>query len=659
MNYNLIALTIVAFISASCAEQAANETIVQVPFNKVTLGDGFWKDRMETELAVTVPFSLSKCDLAIDRFVKCLDYLDGKSIDPPVPHRFISSDMYKVLEGAAYSLMIQPNPEIEAKIDYVADLISKVQRPDGYLYISHICGNPITSEMGEKPYSYVLHSHELYNMGHLYEAAVAYYQATGKTNLLKIAEKSAKHINHVFFEGDPAYNDGKPVNQAPGHEELELALCKLYKCTGNKLYLGMAKKFLDIRGVTYIPNGQGVNSPEYSQQHLPVAQQMEVAGHSVRAGYLYTGMAQVDALTGNNEYGKALSSIWDNLVSTRMHITGGLGAVRDIEGFGSEYELPNKMAYDETCAAVSNVFFNEGLFLATGDAKYLDIAEVSIFNNALAGISLSGDRFFYVNPLESDGKFEFNHGATTRTEWFDCACCPPNISRLILQMPGYMYSYSDKNVYLTLYGSSSTTVPLKNNEVGIVQKSGYPFDGKVSLTLNPAKTGEFSLHLRIPTWAGKDEFMPGGLYKYINSKSDGIELYVNGEAAKYEMVKGFAVVKRVWNTGDNVELTLPMDVRYVECDERVVDNRNTIAVTRGPLVYCAEEADNGLPVQTLAIDPKASSSASVSVFTSGILEGIDYITCPGNQSITMIPYYAWSNRDPDKTMAVWIKNNVK
>ena len=659
MNYNLIALTIVAFISASCAEQAANETIVQVPFNKVTLGDGFWKDRMETELAVTVPFSLSKCDLAIDRFVKCLDYLDGKSIDPPVPHRFISSDMYKVLEGAAYSLMIQPNPEIEAKIDYVADLISKVQRPDGYLYISHICGNPITSEMGEKPYSYVLHSHELYNMGHLYEAAVAYYQATGKTNLLKIAEKSAKHINHVFFEGDPAYNDGKPVNQAPGHEELELALCKLYKCTGNKLYLGMAKKFLDIRGVTYIPNGQGVNSPEYSQQHLPVAQQMEVAGHSVRAGYLYTGMAQVDALTGNNEYGKALSSIWDNLVSTRMHITGGLGAVRDIEGFGSEYELPNKMAYDETCAAVSNVFFNEGLFLATGDAKYLDIAEVSIFNNALAGISLSGDRFFYVNPLESDGKFEFNHGATTRTEWFDCACCPPNISRLILQMPGYMYSYSDKNVYLTLYGSSSTTVPLKNNEVGIVQKSGYPFDGKVSLTLNPAKTGEFSLHLRIPTWAGKDEFMPGGLYKYINSKSDGIEVYVNGEAAKYEMVKGFAVVKRVWNTGDNVELTLPMDVRYVECDERVVDNRNTIAVTRGPLVYCAEEADNGLPVQTLAIDPKASSSASVSVFTSGILEGIDYITCPGNQSITMIPYYAWSNRDPDKTMAVWIKNSVK
>ncbi len=287
------------------------------------------------------------------------------------------------------------------------------------------------------------------------------------------------------------------------------------------------------------------------------------------------------------------------------------------------------------------------------------MAEVSIFNNALAGISLSGDRFFYVNPLEADGKFKFNHGAATRTEWFDCACCPPNISRLILQMPGYMYAHSDNDIYLTLYGSSSTTIPLGNTEVGITQKSGYPFDGNVSLTLDPAKSGEFTLHLRIPTWAGGDEFMPGGLYRYTTPESGRIELRVNGQAAEYEMVRGFAVVKRVWNKGDNVELVLPMDVKYVKCDERVADNLNTTAVTRGPLVYCAEEADNGVPVQTLTIDPQASSSAAVSAFESGILDGIDYITCPGNQTITMIPYYAWSNRDSDKTMRVWIKNSEK
>lgn len=656
MNHKIITLVALAIAAVSCGDGTEIEAIRQIPFNKVTLGDGFWKGRMETEIAVTVPFSLTECNKAIERFEKCLAYLEGKSEELPIPHRFISSDMYKVLEGAAYSLMLQPNPEIEAKIDYVADLISKVQRPDGYLYISHICGNPIVSEMGEKPYSFVVHSHELYNMGHLYEAAVAYYQATGKTNLLEIAEKSAKHINHVFFEGDPNYNDGKPVNQAPGHEEIELALCKLYKCTGNQLYLDMAKKFLEIRGVTYVPQGEGTMAPDYAQQHLPVAQQREVAGHAVRAGYLYTGMAQVDALTGENQYEEALTAIWDNLVSTRMHITGGLGAVRDIEGFGAEYQLPNKMAYDETCAAVANVFFNEGLFLATGDAKYIDMAEVSIFNNALAGISLSGDRFFYVNPLESDGQFAFNHGSATRAEWFDCACCPPNISRLILQMPGYMYSYSDKDIYLTLYGSSTTTIPLKKTDVEVIQESGYPFDGKVSVTLNPEKSQEFSLRLRIPTWAGNDEFMPGGLYTYRNAEHGDIQLSVNGQVADYEMIDGFAVITRVWKAGDNVELDLPMDVRYVKCDERVADNLNTTAVTRGPLVYCAEEVDNGVPVQTLTIDSEASSSAETSTFTSGILNGIDYITCPGNQPVKMVPYYAWSNRDSGRTMMVWIRN---
>lgn len=653
MRRNHLTLFAVLMAAATACSGPVQE-IRQVPFNEVNISGGFWKDRMETELRTTVPFSLEHCAEAIGRFEKCVDFVEGRSSELPQPHRFISSDMYKVLEGAAYSLMLESNPEIEAKIDYVADLIARAQRPDGYMYISHICGNPYPDEMGEKPYTYVIHSHELYNMGHLYEAAVAYYQATGKTNLLDIAIKSARHINHVFFEGDPNYNDGKPVMQAPGHEEIELALCKLYKVTGDRLYLDMAKKFLDIRGITFIPDGDGVNSPEYAQQHLPVTEQREVAGHSVRAGYLYTGMAQVDALTGKNDYSEALNAIWDNLVSKKMHITGGLGACRSTEGFGADYELPNRDAYDETCAAVANVFFNEGMFLASGDAKFLDIAELSLFNNALAGINLAGDRFFYVNPLEADGEWGFNHGHKGRAEWFGCACCPPNISRLILQAPGYMYAYDSGSIFLTLYAGSSTSIPMKGTKVALEQKTDYPFSGSVQLKVNPARSCRFSLKLRIPTWVGNGNFIPGGLYTYQDKCDDAVIIKVNGEDVECAVADGFAVIDRKWQSGDVVDLELPMPVRYVSCDEHVVNNRNCTAVTRGPVVYCAEEADNSCGVQELTIKP--CSDASVSAFKDGALKGIPAIRCQGSRPVTLIPYFAWDNRGDAQTMTVWLRN---
>lgn len=372
---------------ASAAPEKKAGTITPVPFNEVTLTGGFWADRMRTELDVTVPFSVSQCGPAVERFRRCAAYMRGEETELPEPHRFISSDLYKVMEGVAYSLMARRDAKLEAFMDETIGLIGASQQADGYLYISHICHNPSIPDMGDRPYSLLNYSHELYNVGHLYEAAVAYYQATGKRSLLDIAIRNARHVNRVFFEGDPDYNGGKPVMQAPGHEEIELALCKLYRVTGDGLYLEMAKRFLDIRGVTFRPDGEGVLAPSYAQQHLPVAEQMEPVGHAVRAAYLYTAMAQVDALTGRNDYERALRSIWTNLVSTRMHITGGLGAVAGMEGFGSEYELPNKTAYDETCAAVGNVFFNQGMFLSSGKAEYLDVAEVSIFNNALAGIS--------------------------------------------------------------------------------------------------------------------------------------------------------------------------------------------------------------------------------------------------------------------------------
>lgn len=652
MNRNYITLC-AALTAAVAACTSPVQEIRQVPFNEVSIDGGFWKGRMETELRTTVPFSLDHCAEAIERFEKCVAFVEQRSSELPETHRFISSDMYKVLEGAAYSLMLESNPEIEAKIDYVADLIARAQRPDGYLYISHICGNPNPDEMGDKPYTYVIHSHELYNMGHLYEAAAAYYQATGKTNLLDIAVKSAKHINHVFFEGDAAYNDGKPVMQAPGHEEIELALCKLYKVTGEKLYLDMAKKFLDIRGVTFIPDGEGVNAPEYAQQHLPVTEQREVAGHAVRAGYLYTGMAQVDALTGKNDYSTALNAIWENLVSKKMHITGGLGACRATEGFGADYELPNKDAYDETCAAVANVFFNEGMFLASGDGKFLDIAELSLFNNALAGINLAGNRFFYVNPLEADGEWGFNHGHAGRAEWFGCACCPPNISRLILQTPGYMYAYDDKSIYLTLYAGSSTSIRMKGTDVALEQTTEYPFSGDVTIKVSPAKSSRFALKLRVPTWAGNGNFIPGGLYTYRDECNDVINIKVNGSPVRFAITDGFAVIDRKWGTGDIVELNIPMPVRYVACDEHVEDNRNSTAVTRGPVVYCAEEADNG-STENLAIRPCAD--ASISIVENGVLKGIPAIKCQGKSPVTLIPYFAWDNRGDSQSMTVWLRN---
>lgn len=637
-------------VLAGCSTE--KEQIIPVPFNQVTLTDGFWKQRMETEIKVTVPFSVEQSEPAVERFRRASAFLAGKPTELPEPHRFISSDLYKVMEGVAYSLMIEPNEDLEKFMDETSDLIAASQKEDGYLYISHICGNPYPEEMGEKPYTYIVHSHELYNVGHLYEAAVAYYQATGKDKLLNVAIKNAKHVNKVIFEGgDPNYNEGKPIMQAPGHEEIELALCKLYRVTNDPLYLNMAKKFLEIRGVTYRPEGEGVMAPTYAQQHAPVKEQKEAVGHAVRAAYLYTAMAQVDALTGLDDYGTALNSIWENLVTTRMHITGGLGAVAGMEGFGAQYELPNLTAYNETCASVGNVFFNHGMYLASGDAKYLDIAELSLFNNSLAGINLNGDRFFYVNPLEADGVKRFNQGHGGRSKWFGCACCPPNISRLILQVPGYMYAYSKDNVYLTLYGGSQTTVPLHHANVKLNQVSDYPLDGNVKVEVNPEKEMSFGMYLRIPTWARSEEFVPGGLYPFKKQRKEDIVVKVNTQPVKYKIDKGFAVIDRKWKAGDVVELELPMPVRQVKCIPEVKDNMGRMAVTRGPLVYCAEEIDNNVPVQRLFWGDVDESQATETTITSGILQGLEQVNLAG---ISLIPYYAWCNRGDNRTMQVWI-----
>ncbi|MBB6463652.1 glycoside hydrolase family 127 protein [Flammeovirga kamogawensis] len=669
----LISLAVVTGCKTTFGDSAASKNdypVVPVPFNKVKMTDEFWQPRLVTERDVTVPFSLKNGQEAIDRLKMCGDFRLGKSEDKPSPHRFISSDLFKVMEGAAYSLMTYPNEELEVELDSIIDLIGNAMQDDGYLYISHTCGNPNLNEMGEKPYSWLVHSHELYNVGHMYEGAVAYYEATGKDRWLKMAEKNAQHVNKVFFVGgDPNYNDGKPINQAPGHQEIELALCKLYRATNNELYLDMAKKFLDIRGVTYTVDGTGVMSPTYGQQHAPVAKQFEPAGHAVRAAYQYCAMADVDALTGRSDYKQALDSIWDNLVNTRMHITGGLGAVHGIEGFGAEYELPNKDAYNETCAAVSNVFFNHRMFLLTKDAKYLDIAELSLFNNALAGINLAGNAFFYVNPLEADGISTFNHGVADRAKWFGCACCPPNISRMILQAPGYMYAHTDKDIYLSLYAGSEAEIPLADGSVNVIQDTKYPFSGDVKVEVIPEKeTQEFAFKLRIPTWAKGKNYVPGKLYPFITENKGEVTVKVNGKTVDYDVEQGFAVINREWTKGDVLELSLPMEARYVDSFDKIEANEHRVAVVKGPLVYCAEEPDNDVKIQNLFVPSTALATIGKTAnINQGVLEGIPSIQIKGKQviddknakdkGINLIPYYAWSNRGAGKTMSVWLPDN--
>ncbi len=648
---------------------SAGYLLIPVPFNKVHLEDQFWKPRLETQAKTLVPFALEKTQPAVDNLRKTAEYLKGNKDDLPFPHRFIASDLYKVMEGASYLLMDNRNPKLEKQLDDIIDIIAAAQQPDGYLYEAHITGVSKDHEqftgggMGDKPYSWVVHSHELYNMGHMYEAAIAYFQATGKDKWLKVAEKNAQHINRVFFEGDPNYNNGVPVNQAPGHEELELALAKLYRITNNTLYLDMAKKFLDIRGITYVPEGEGVMAPTYAQQHKPVAMQDEAVGHAVRAAYLYTGMADVGALKGTNEYDQALNSIWHNIVDTKMHITGGLGAVHGIEGFGAAYELPNKEAYNETCAAVGNVFFNFRMFLLTQDAKFVDVAEIALLNNALAGTNLEGNKFFYVNPLEADGHTAFNDGNPGRSPWFNTACCPSNLARLIPQVSGMMYAFTDDEIYVALYGSNSTSIALKGGNVGLKQEANYPFDGNIAINLNLDIPQEFKLKLRIPTWTRPSQFVPGELYDYTTASEEQWEVKVNGVGIAVELDKGFAIIDRKWQQGDKVELLLPMPVRFNTAIEQVEADRNRMAITRGPLVYCAEGIDNGEDVQVFFLNGTPDPTlVKTSLFESGELKDILKIEIPAHKlsgakdvsgKLTMIPYYAWDNRG-DGSMIVWI-----
>lgn len=646
---------------AVCAEYP----LKPVSYNDVEMTSDFWRPRMITQRETLVPWAFERTEPGVVHLQAAADFLKGKQVEDHRAHRFIDSDLYKVMEGAAYLLQLERDPELEAKMDRIIAVIGEAQEENGYLYPSHTTKVGTSKNMmGDSPYTFVVHSHELYNVGHLYEAAVAYFETTGKDKLLKIAEKSAQHVNRVVFEGDPKYNGGKPIRQAPGHQEMELALVKLYRVTGNRLYLDMARKFLEIRGVTYVPDGEGVMSPTYAQQHAPVLKQSEAVGHAVRATYLYSAMADVGTLTGEKGYAEALDRIWGDITDSRMHITGGLGAVHGIEGFGPKYELPNAHAFNETCAAVGNVLFNHRMFLLHRDGKYLDVAEVALLNNVLAAVNFEGNRFFYVNPLEADGKYPFNHGTAGRAPWFGTACCPSNMARLIPQVPGMTYAHDDESVYLTFYAESNTVVKIGGTKVKIAQKTGYPNDGGIAVGIDPAEAASFRVHLRIPTWAQGKKFVPGDLYRFVDPVATPFSLSINGEAIENPILeRGFVVIDREWKAGDQVALNLPMPVRVSESHASVEANVDRIALTRGPFVMCAEGVDNGGATQRYFFENVPNlSGAKVSTKTidagSFIQATIaaDSVTGEGGTGtgvpLVLTPYYAWNNRDTG-SMTVW------
>ena len=647
MEKFIILSAFMIFIAACAKKTNKDYPIKPVPFTAVQIKDNFWQMRMETNRTVTIPYDFKKCEETgrIDNFSKAGGLMEGEFVGI----RYNDSDVFKVIEGAAYSLSLHPDPELEKYLDDLIVKIAAAQEVDGYLYTTRTIDpeNP-AKNAGKERWSYMIHSHELYNVGHMYEAAVAYYLATGKRSLLDVALKNANLIDSVF-------GPGKKHNP-PGHQEIEIGLSKLYRVTGEEKYLKLAKFFLDQRG-KYIGRDayDEYLGAEYTQDHKPVVEQDEAVGHAVRAGYMYSGMADVAALTGDNNYIHAIDKIWDNVVSKKLYITGGIGARGNGEAFGDNYELPNLEAYNETCAAIANMFWNHRLFLLHGDAKYIDVLERTLYNGFLSGVGMNGSEFFYPNPLESDGRHK-------RSPWFDCACCPVNVVRFLPSLPGYVYAQKEDDLFINLFMSSDATIKMDDNAINLVQQTDYPWDGKIAITINPEEEDDFMVHVRIPGWA-QGQPVPSDLYRYLNPADEKVGLTVNGEAIDFRVEKGFARLKRNWKQGDRIELNLPMPIRKVVAHDSVKADIGKLSLERGPIVYCAEWVDNGGHVLNLMLPQNTELTTE---FQEYLLNGVQVIrgtalglysdgtvTTTREQDFLAIPYYAWAHRGAGEMM-VWL-----
>jgi DUF1680 family protein len=647
----VIAVGINLIIGCSKSTSSADYPIQPVPFTSVKLTDNFWAPRIRKNATVTIPIAFGYCESTgrIKNF-EIAGGLDTGKFQTIYP--FDDSDVYKIIEGASYSLQTFPDPKLESYLDTLIYKIGLAQEEDGYLYtnrtIAEMHGGKGLHEWASKnrwELDSVL-SHELYNLGHLYEAAVAHYQATGKRTLLNIAIKSADLVNKDFgWDREKVY---------PGHQVIEMGLVKLYRVTGEKKYLDLARFFLDVRG----PKGQA-----YNQANIKPVDQTEAVGHSVRATYMYSGMADIAAIEKDNGYLNAITRIWEDLVFRKMYITGGIGASGGNEGFADPYVLPNMSAYCETCASIGDIFTNERLFLLHGQTKYIDVLEKTLYNSMLSGVSLSGDRFFYPNPLESNGQH-------LRQAWFGCACCPSNVARFVPAIPGYIYAVTDKELYVNLFISNDAKITLGKKKINVSQTANFPWDGKVVITVNPESSTKFDMKIRIPGWA-LNEALPGGLYKFTDQKNEPVKISVNGQNLEIaSATDGYALISRKWNQGDKIEIDFPMPVRKVLADNRIKEDKGKMAFQRGPLIFCAEWPDNNNgKVLNLVIRKDAAVTTE---YVPSLLEGTQVIKTTGFQTertidgrvellkeepVTLIPYALWNNRGAGQMM-VWLPDST-
>jgi len=655
----ILMIIVSLIITTNCVAQgkAHGYPITPVPFTSVKVIDGFWGQRLKASRTVTIPLAFSKCEESgrYTNFERAAHPSDDYDVSSFMGLSFDDTDVYKTIEGASYSLQTYPDSRMVAYIDSILDIVGAAQEPDGYLYTARTI-NPKRPHPWAGSARWVKEeelSHELYNLGHMVEGAIAHYQATGSRKFLDIA---IRYADCVCREVGP--NEGQAC-VVPGHQIAEMALAKLYIVTGDKKYLDEAKFLLDYRGKTS-------KKQQYSQSHKPVVEQREAVGHAVRAAYMYAGMADVAALTNDPSYIQAIDSIWENIVGKKLYITGGIGSTNRGEAFGQNYELPNMTAYCETCAAIGNVYVNHRLFLMHGQSKYYDVLERTLYNGLISGVSLDGGAFFYPNPLASAGQHE-------RQPWFGCACCPSNISRFIPSLPGYVYAVKDKNVYINLFLSNNSKLSVAGKQVMLSQKTEYPWNGDVIITVDKNAAGSFSLKIRVPGWA-RGKVVPSNLYRYIDGKQLQYGVLVNGKSADDAQLTddGYYTITRKWKKGDKISVHFDMLPRVVEASNRVEADRGLACIERGPLVYCAEWCDNDFDIMSTLINKKPTMSVEDGTISTAkgtypvktILVPSQKLSYDDNGKLTvsdvnlrLIPYYAWNHRGKGK-MSVWLTNDV-
>ncbi len=631
--------------------QLSAQTLQQfqpVKFSHVIITDDFWKPKIDKVATVTIPVCVDQTEVKTPRirnFEIAAHLKEGKFVGI----FYDDSDVYKALEAISYSLSHNPDSALERKADQWIDIISKAQLPDGYLN-TYFTLNGLDKRWTD------MSMHEDYNGGHLIEAAVAYYDATGKRKLLDVAIKFANYFDSLFGPGKRHW--------VTGHQELELALVKLYKATNDKKYLNLADWLLSERGHGYAHGYTWTNWKDtaYAQDVVPVKQQQKITGHAVRAMYMYTGAADVAALTGDTAYMHAMKTVWQDVVYRNMYLTGGIGSSGNNEGFSNDYDLPNGEAYCETCASVGMVFWNQRMNLLTGESKYIDVLERTLYNGALDGISLEGNRFFYGNTLASVGK-------NYRREWFGTACCPANIARLLASLGNYIYAHSDNGIWLNLFIGSSTSIQIGKQDVPVKMETAYPWNGDTKITLAPEKKTKFDLHIRIPGWA-QGNAVPGGLYHFEDTAASVISIMVNGKNISYQMENGYAIISREWKKDDVVHVSFPMDIKRVAGRTELKADINRVALQRGPLVYCVEGADNDnhawniiLPESTKLSTSKETVASEPVVTIEGIVPSLS-VSADGSsvqtekKKMIAIPYYVWCNRGQNQ-MQVWLPVSIK